>query len=76
MDVNKEAKTYLNKYFKAQYLEETDDEYKALVRLLKKALRQPPVISSVCYCKCGKESKSPLCYDCFKEELERQQTDL
>lgn len=39
MDTKKEAKKYLNKYFKAQYLKETDDEYKSLVRLLNKALR-------------------------------------
>ena len=38
MDTKKEAKKYLNKYFKAQYLKETDDEYKSLVRLLNKAL--------------------------------------
>ncbi len=39
MDIKKEAKKYLNKYFKSQYLNETDDEYKSLVRLLNKALR-------------------------------------
>ena len=38
MDTKKEARKYLNKYFKAQYLKETDDEYKSLVRLLNKAL--------------------------------------
>lgn len=44
MDTKKEAKKYLNKYFKAQYLKETDDEYKALVRLLNKALRIHDVV--------------------------------
>lgn len=44
MDAKKEAKKYLNKYFKAQYLKETDDEYKALVRLLNKALRIHDVV--------------------------------
>lgn len=34
---NKEiVKKYLNKYFKAQYLKETDFEFKALVRILNK----------------------------------------
>ena len=44
MDTKKEAKKYLNKYFKAQYLKETDDEYKSLVRLLNKALRIHDVV--------------------------------
>ena len=44
MDTKKEAKKYLNKYFKAQYLKETDNEYKALVRLLNKALRIHDVV--------------------------------
>ena len=44
MDTKKEAKKYLNKYFKAQYLKETDDEYKSLVRLLNKALRIHAVV--------------------------------
>lgn len=37
MDTKEEAKKYLNKYFKAQYLKEEDAEFKALVRLLNKA---------------------------------------
>ena len=45
MDTKKEAKKYLNKYFKTQYIKETDDEYKALVRILNKALR---IHDSVC----------------------------
>ena len=44
MDTKKEAKKYLNKYFKAQYLKETDDEYKSLVRLLNKALHIHDVV--------------------------------
>ena len=44
MDTKKEAKKYLDKYFKAQYLKETDDEYKSLVRLLNKALRIHDVV--------------------------------
>ena len=44
MDTKKEAKKYLNKYFKKQYLKETDDEYKSLVRLLNKALRIHDVV--------------------------------
>ena len=44
MDTKKEAKKYLNKYFKSQYLKETDDEYKSLVRLLNKALRIHDVV--------------------------------
>lgn len=51
MDTKKEAKKYLNKYFKAQYLKETDDEYKSLVRLLNKALRIHDVVGqSEQYC--------------------------
>lgn len=37
MDIKKEAKKYLNKYFKSQYINENDDEFKSLVRLLNKA---------------------------------------
>ena len=44
MDTKKEAKKYLNKYFKAQYLKETDEEFKSLVRLLNKALRIHDVV--------------------------------
>lgn len=47
MDTKKEAKKYLNKYFKAQYLKETDDEYKSLVRLLNKALRIHNVVEQL-----------------------------
>ena len=54
MDTKKEAKKYLNKYFKAQYLKETDNEYKSLVRLLNKALRIHYVVvgATVPYQKC------------------------
>jgi len=54
MDTKKEAQKYLNKYFKAQFINENDDEYKSLVRLLNKAQKQvkncsiPAVIKSVC----------------------------
>lgn len=34
MEAKKEAKKYLDKYFKEQYINEKDDEFKALVRLL------------------------------------------
>jgi hypothetical protein len=44
MDTKKEAKKYLNKYFKAQYIEETDDEFKGLVKILNKALRIHDVV--------------------------------
>jgi hypothetical protein len=37
MDAKKEVKKYLNKYFKSQYINENDDEFKSLVRLLNKA---------------------------------------
>ena len=40
MNTNKEAKKYLNKYFATQYINEKDDEFKALVRLLNKAQQQ------------------------------------
>ena len=40
MDTKKEAKKYLNKYFKSQYINENDDEYKSLVRLINKAQKQ------------------------------------
>jgi hypothetical protein len=40
MDTKKQAKKYLNKYFKSQYINENDDEYKSLVRLLNKAQKQ------------------------------------
>ena len=70
MDTNKEAKKYLNKYFKSQYLKETDDEYKALVRLLNKALRIHDVVgrSEQLVCDyCGKDKEEGLdhceCYN-------------
>lgn len=44
MDTKKEVKKYLNKYFKTQYIKETDYEYKALVGLLNKALRIHDVV--------------------------------
>ena len=37
MNTKVEAKKYMNKYFKAQYINENDDEFKALVRLLNKS---------------------------------------
>lgn len=37
MDSKKEAKKYLNKFFKQQYFTETDNEFKSLVRLINKA---------------------------------------
>jgi len=40
MDAKKEAKKYLNKYFKSCYLEADDHEFKALVRLINKAAKQ------------------------------------
>ena len=52
MDTKKEAKKYLDKYFKAQYLKETDDEYKSLVRLLNKALRIHDVVGQSEQLKC------------------------
>ena len=61
MDTNKEAKKYLNKYFKAQYLKETDDEYKSLVRLLNKALREQLFCSMVGKGFCPYESKDGKC---------------
>ncbi len=48
MDTKKEAKKYLNKYFKAQYINEDDAEYKALVRLLNKALLKQDVSAQDC----------------------------
>jgi hypothetical protein len=44
MDTKKEAKKYLNKYFKAQYINETDDEFKDLVKILNEALRIHDVV--------------------------------
>ena len=76
MDTKKEAKKYLNKYFKAQYLKETDDEYKSLVRLLNKALRIHDVVgrSEQFYCTCSRakgldydEEGTPYCISCQKE---------
>lgn len=39
-------------------------------------LNKSDVISSVCICECGKEASCPICRDCFKKGLEREQTDL
>lgn len=39
-------------------------------------LNKSDVISSVCICECGKEASCPVCRDCFKKGLEREQTDL
>ena len=70
MDTKKEARKYLNKYFKAQYLKETDDEYKSLVRLLNKALCIHDVVgrSEQLVCDyCGKDKEEGLdhceCYN-------------
>jgi hypothetical protein len=74
MDTKKEAKKYLNKYFKAQYLKETDDEYKSLVRLLNKALRIHDVVgrSEQFYCaewnKVGYVCEEGQCDKCRKTE--------
>jgi len=45
-----------------------------LSELLK--LNKSDVISSVCICECGKQASCPICIDCFKKGLEREQTDL
>ena len=52
MDTKKEAKKYLSKYFKAQYINETDTEFKSLVRLLNKALRIHDVVGRSEQLKC------------------------
>lgn len=39
-------------------------------------LNKSDVIGSVCICECGKEASCPICRDCFKKGLEREQTDL
>ena len=39
-------------------------------------LNKSDVISSVCICECVKEASCPVCRDCFKKGLEREQTDL
>ena len=39
MNTKKEVKKYLSKYFKSQYFDENDAEFKSLVRLLNKAQR-------------------------------------
>lgn len=71
MDTKKEAKKYLNKYFKAQYLKETDDEYKSLVTLLNKALRIHDVVGQseqLCQCEDApiKHFINNWCDDCQK----------
>ena len=40
MDTKKEARKYMNKYFKQHYLDDNTHEFKSLVRLLNKA-RKP-----------------------------------
>jgi hypothetical protein len=55
MDTKKEAKKYLNKYFKAQYINETDDEFKDLVKILNEALRIHDVVG---------RSEQLVCDDC------------
>ena len=49
------AKKYLNKYFKSQYINENDYEFKALVRLLNKAQKIRPIIEPEVkeYCSCN-----------------------
>ena len=73
MDAKKEAKKYLNKYFKAQYLKETDDEYKSLVRLLNKALRIHDVVGQSEQLVCEHEWvwENPNDQDCMKRRCER-----
>jgi len=65
MDTKKEAKKYLNRYFKAQYLKETDHEYKSLVRLLNKALRIHDVVGrSEQLCQHDRSVTNRICDDC------------
>lgn len=47
MDTKKEAKKYLDKYFKSQYINENDDAFNSLVRLLNKAQNQPLQLHTV-----------------------------
>ena len=54
-------------------MQEYAEEYHR-AELLK--LNKSDVISSVCICECGKEASCPVCRDCFKKGLEREQTDL
>lgn len=71
MDTKKEAKKYLNKYFKAQYIKETDDEFKGLVKILNKALRIPNVVGQseqlVCDECSGFVYERLICACCLKE---------
>ena len=60
-----------NAIYKA--MQEYAEEYHR-AELLK--LNKSDVISSVCICECGKEASCPICRDCFKKGLEREQTDL
>ena len=73
MDTKKEAKKYLNKYFKAQYLKETDDEYKSLVRLLNKALRIHDVVgqSEPC-CLLHSTDWNGKCFKCGEQVFVRE----
>jgi len=54
-------------------MQEYAEEYHR-AELLK--LNKSDVISSVCICECGKQASCPICIDCFKKGLEREQTDL
>ena len=81
MDTKKEAKNYLDKYFKSQYFNETDLEYKSLVRLLNKAQKAVknnavlPLVSNAkrTVCDCEKQAGSfdlktneITCWNCGK----------
>lgn len=78
MDTKKETKKYLNKYFKSQCINENDDEFKSLVRLLNKAQKAvkncsiPPVIKSACGCGKPIDSRyAPCCsLKCWSEKFE------
>jgi predicted transcriptional regulator len=60
MNTESETKKYLNKYFKSQFINEKDDEFKALVKLLNQAkvvknCNMPPVsVNEVSVCSARK----------------------
>ena len=56
-----------------QAMQQYAEEYHK-TELLK--LNKSDVTSSVCICECGKKASCPVCRDCFKKGLEREQTDL
>jgi hypothetical protein len=59
MDTKKEAKKYLSKYFKAHYFTENDYEFKSLVRLLNKAVKNNTVLPHASI-----NDKRWVCQDC------------